>query len=407
MEGGRVRVCVNGDEPLKFECKVSFQNGAVVKRISHEEGTCPELTEGQREIKRMETIDQKEAEERTNREAFSIPQRVKIDLQRRFSPEPLKGRKSRERYHPYQQPSRVGSRDKMRDTASSSEWKKKETPRNKERYEDLPRKEFSRNRASPDSQRTVSENMRRPSYRGDYWSRKSRSPPQTRTEWRPVSNARDGRNRKSISHLQNHEERDLTGSRRSVEQVPRRGGDLEAVKNQKDIGANVERAITNKLSINGNASMEKNLKDNQKGHNSTSQNRERVSIEDETEDQTWDNPLDDLAEGEMDAAMLENDNLLDEDNELITEKTYETIEEEQTEALSQLLPDVLVEKQTRPKAPRPAKDVPEQRNATEAGKGNKAPRDSHGTPFPTNQGNKRGARSPDKKGLAASKKLAN
>ncbi|KAL0771292.1 hypothetical protein Bca101_036443 [Brassica carinata] len=287
----------------------------------------------------------------------------------------------------------------MRDTASSSEWKKKETPRNKERYEDLPRKEFSRNRASPDSQRTVSENMRRPSYRGDYWSRKSRSPPQTRTEWRPVSNARDGRNRKSISHLQNHEERDLTGSRRSVEQ--------EAVKNQKDIGANVERAITNKLSINGNASMEKNLKDNQKGHNSTSQNRERVSIEDETEDQTWDNPLDDLAEGEMDAAMLENDNLLDEDNELITEKTYETIEEEQTEALSQLLPDVLVEKQTRPKAPRPAKDVPEQRNATEAGKGNKAPRDSHGTPFPTNQGNKRGARSPDKKGLAASKKLAN
>lgn len=31
LEGGRVRVCVNGDEPLKFECKVSFQNGDVVK----------------------------------------------------------------------------------------------------------------------------------------------------------------------------------------------------------------------------------------------------------------------------------------------------------------------------------------------------------------------------------------
>ncbi|KAF3559953.1 hypothetical protein F2Q69_00012069 [Brassica cretica] len=183
------------------------------------------------------------------------------------------------------------------------------------------------------------------SYRGDYWSRKSRSPPQTRTEWIPVSNAKDGGKRKSISHLQNHEERDLTGSRRSVEQVPRRGGDIvkendpnvprrqseeqlgdqEAVKNQKDIGANVERAITNELSIN-----------------------------DEIEDQTWDNPLDDLAEGEMDAAMLENDNLLDEGNELITEKTYETIEEGQIEALSQLLPDVLVEKQTRPKAARPA-----------------------------------------------------
>ncbi|KAF3559952.1 hypothetical protein F2Q69_00012068 [Brassica cretica] len=37
-----------------------------------------------------------------------------------------------ERYHPYQQPSRVGSRDKMRDTTSSSEWRTKETPRNKE-----------------------------------------------------------------------------------------------------------------------------------------------------------------------------------------------------------------------------------------------------------------------------------
>ncbi|XP_013617434.1 PREDICTED: uncharacterized protein At4g02000-like [Brassica oleracea var. oleracea] len=61
MEGSRVGVFLNGDIPLKFECKVGFDNGDVAKvtiqyedlyrhcfsckRISHEEGTCPELNE--------------------------------------------------------------------------------------------------------------------------------------------------------------------------------------------------------------------------------------------------------------------------------------------------------------------------------------------------------------------------
>lgn len=31
VAGGRVRICVNGDEPLKFESKVGFANGDVVK----------------------------------------------------------------------------------------------------------------------------------------------------------------------------------------------------------------------------------------------------------------------------------------------------------------------------------------------------------------------------------------
>ena len=92
VEGSKVRVFVNGDRPLKFECKVGFDNGDVVKvsiqyedlyrhcfsckRISHEEGTCPELNDEQRERNRVERIAQHELEERATREVFSQPQRM-------------------------------------------------------------------------------------------------------------------------------------------------------------------------------------------------------------------------------------------------------------------------------------------------------------------------------------------
>ena len=91
VEGGRVRVSINGDLPLKFECKVGFDNGDVVKvtikyedlhrycftckRISHEEGTCPGLTEKQRDVNRLIRLEEKEREERATREVFSIPHR--------------------------------------------------------------------------------------------------------------------------------------------------------------------------------------------------------------------------------------------------------------------------------------------------------------------------------------------
>ena len=91
VEGSRVRVFVNGDLPLKFDCKIGFANGDVVKvtiqyedlyrhcfsckRLSHEEGTCPELNEDQRARNRLARIEQKEKEERATKEAFSIPQR--------------------------------------------------------------------------------------------------------------------------------------------------------------------------------------------------------------------------------------------------------------------------------------------------------------------------------------------
>lgn len=44
------------------------------KRISHEEGTCPSLTEEQREQKQLERLEQKKQEELAQREAFSAPQ---------------------------------------------------------------------------------------------------------------------------------------------------------------------------------------------------------------------------------------------------------------------------------------------------------------------------------------------
>ncbi|KAL0823488.1 hypothetical protein Bca101_047165 [Brassica carinata] len=95
VDGGRVRVWVNADVPLQFERRAGFANGDVIrvsliyeelhrhcftcKRISHEEGTCPELTEEQREKNRVARIEQKEIEEKATREAFSIPSRYGTD----------------------------------------------------------------------------------------------------------------------------------------------------------------------------------------------------------------------------------------------------------------------------------------------------------------------------------------
>lgn len=89
VQGNRLRVSINGDEPIHLERKISFENGDVVAvtlkyedlhrccytcmRISHEEGTCPELNEDQRKRNRIARLEVKEKEEITNREAFSIP----------------------------------------------------------------------------------------------------------------------------------------------------------------------------------------------------------------------------------------------------------------------------------------------------------------------------------------------
>ncbi|KAL0656066.1 hypothetical protein Bca4012_076650 [Brassica carinata] len=91
VAGGRVRVQINADEPLQFERRAGYANGDVIKvtlkyeelhrycytckRISHEEGTCPELTPEQRETNRLKRIAEKEQEEQAAKEAFSFPVR--------------------------------------------------------------------------------------------------------------------------------------------------------------------------------------------------------------------------------------------------------------------------------------------------------------------------------------------
>lgn len=85
----RVRVQIKVDEPLQFKRKAGYANGDVInvtlnyeeiyrycytcKRISHEDGTCPELSPEQREVNRIARLKQKEKEELAAREAFSAP----------------------------------------------------------------------------------------------------------------------------------------------------------------------------------------------------------------------------------------------------------------------------------------------------------------------------------------------
>lgn len=265
VEGGRVRVFVNGDLPLKFDCKIGFENRDVVKvtiqyedlyrhcfsckRISHEEGTWPELNENQRERNRLARIEQKDKEERATREAFSQPQRRspgayndRYDLENRGrekrpmypeSPGAHRGSqrederqhdlrkqlkekrevhsknvwnrlennnyselpRNRARYHPYQYSSGVLQRERTRDIGSSSEWRPKRIQGTQ--YENQSKKHWdqgytnSRSRMSIDSQRTISENPRRQDYMAPARRWKSQSPPSGTLEWRPLNRARE------------------------------------------------------------------------------------------------------------------------------------------------------------------------------------------------------------------------
>ncbi|KAH0900948.1 hypothetical protein HID58_040451 [Brassica napus] len=112
--------------------------------------------------------------------------------------------RSRERYHPYQRDSGVYIREKIRDTASSSEGRPKFVYENRNekqtvmRYERQTEKHWersrntsSRNRASPDSQRTVSDAPRRAGISAYYRGQNSRTPPPRGYEWRPVNRARE------------------------------------------------------------------------------------------------------------------------------------------------------------------------------------------------------------------------
>ncbi|KAH0897655.1 hypothetical protein HID58_047223 [Brassica napus] len=279
------------DEPLQFERRAGYANGDVIKvklqyeelhrhcytckRISHEEGTCPNLTPTQREENMINRLKHKEMEDLAAKEAFSYPTRgmeaparletygrnhqdsildrtprdmnVKRndrdraewsqrkddgDLRNKISNrrdtlaknvwnrldqryEEGNNPRDRERYHPYRQyprenlrENRGGSesfnnRGRHGDSVSSSSWRVKDTsdksrdqsrqvryqPRDtRERSKETRRNETSprSHRTSPDSKRTVSESFRHrrgevPARRQDYHGRHG-----TKLVWQPV-----------------------------------------------------------------------------------------------------------------------------------------------------------------------------------------------------------------------------
>lgn len=97
------------------------------------------------------------------------------------------------------------------------------------------------------------------------------------------------------------------------------------------------------------------------------------------------NPIDDLTEREMEEAMLENDDLLDEDFEMRTWEAEENFEEGQIEALSHLLPDKVGQKQPPAHAPRPTRTEEEQMKDKKVVKGSKDDKATRGALGYTNQ----------------------
>ncbi|KAF3587280.1 hypothetical protein F2Q69_00027839 [Brassica cretica] len=212
----RVRVQIKVDEPLQFKRKVGYANGDVInvtlnyeeihrychtcKRISHEDGTCPELSPKQREVNRIARLKQKEKEELAAREAFSAPtkDRKPVDSHLRRSEHTRtehkqnaeyydlclrisnkrdnlaknvwnrldhnsveKDPRDRERYHPYLKDLRADSRYIKRhtwiinkqgrygDSASSSTWRVKgSSPQSRNIDQDIP---IERRRPEPPS----------------------------------------------------------------------------------------------------------------------------------------------------------------------------------------------------------------------------------------------------------------
>ncbi|KAJ4875146.1 Uncharacterized protein Rs2_40164 [Raphanus sativus] len=222
-----LRVSINGDEPIHVERKIGFSNGDVVsvtlkyedlhrycftcKRISHEEGTCPELNDDQRERNRITRLEAKEKEEIANREAFSLPHLRKEG--RSLSPRHERSRPITQKESDLRYQTRMSRSDfskanqdlrhsisEKRDILSKNVWKRLDNgsngnyPRDRERYHpyqnrreypiyraerqnsplewrakspiDQSRRSetgnsYKRNGSPPDSQRTVSDTMGR------------------------------------------------------------------------------------------------------------------------------------------------------------------------------------------------------------------------------------------------------
>ncbi|KAG2323621.1 hypothetical protein Bca52824_016834 [Brassica carinata] len=477
VEGSRVRVFVNGDLPLKFECKAGFENGDVVrvtiqyedlyrhcftcKRISHEEGTCSELDEAQIEKNRLARIAHHEREERATKEAFSQPKTKKQGPSteipsyqsreresRRKEVSPLAPRsenrrddrssqdlrkklidklpRSRERYHPYPYNSRALSRDKMRDSTSSSEWRPKPGPGNQDerhraqrydrqtdRHWERSRHMSSRNRASPYSQRTVSDAPRRMGSTTYYRGRSSRSPTAKGLEWQPVDKEKEEMETRGLLKRRNETSRRISDiTEHGEEPVGKTIAGTQRLETETGIHLNLEArdeeqehiGETSLLRIETSTPHER--KDTGEEHEITSKTvikDQRPRKEDEL-DKTIEEyaKMADLA---MTKDMIDNDDLLDEDQDFEVYNTDEEMEDGRIEAISQLSP----KPPSKPKALEmknagaETRPVEKEDRTTEALKQQTVKKVSSQSLI---KGGNRGARSPDLKGAAASKKLA-
>lgn len=509
VEGGRVRVFINGDLPLKVECKVGFDNGDVVKvaikyedlhrycftckRISHEEGTCPELNEEQREHNRILRIEEKAKEEKATQEVFSQPQRRNAghsnatthrdgrgsESRRDFqSPSARYGERSservhsqdlrkklterrevqtknvwrrlenntqaelprdRERYHPYQRSSRGEYNGKVRDTASSSEWRRKDYRDYQERtherrghytsrYEDAKGKwgeragKYSPRRQSPsDSQRTISDNFHSKGPRPYNIQRRSGSPNSSKMEWRPVSSPKRTEENSEIQKQGNGEERQklpLEQSRERNSTASPAQKDDHHGNQEKGLGSNSgaekERNQTKEAMVTESSSkmqgdttgkeipMGKAGECHQTSLEIPQTRAELEALEKEREDAELDKIIEEYAEMAMQTEPLMDADMLEEDD-LLDELSDPDDKEGQIEAISQLSPV---------RATRPIGTEKTKQSQATLGKGTKMEpanmenNEKREIKNPIPMGRRRGARSPEIKGASASKKLA-
>ncbi|KAF3512693.1 hypothetical protein F2Q69_00009097 [Brassica cretica] len=406
VEGGRVRVSINGDLPLKFECKVGFDNGDVVKvtikyedlhrycftckRISHEEGTCPGLTEKQRDVNRLIRLEEKEREERATREVFSIPHRNNAGDHNMFLNRDYRGKdlrkegqtnnvswserrseqeyshdlrkklterrevytknvwnrldsnthselpRDRERYHPYHHSSRVESRGKYRDTAPSLEWRRKD-------HQDMSQ-DMSKNYTSR------SENLG-----GKHWERSEKYLPTRRSptdsqrtisDHFPMNRAREteeicdtqrpgkeaGRNSSPMEQSKTESSTALKAQRKAdvatKDQETRGQSEVEKEKEQATSQSKVPEIASHEL---------RNNSEKETMESSERRKKDKDREDKEKEDADIERSIDEYAEMAMNEEMIDADDLLDENfenDELLVEEGRE--EEEQIEAIAQL-----------------------------------------------------------------------
>ncbi|KAL0683384.1 hypothetical protein Bca4012_050232 [Brassica carinata] len=465
VEGSRVRVFVNGDPPLKFDCKIGFANGDVVKvtiqyedlyrhcysckRLSHEESTCPELNEDQRARNRLARIEQKEKEERATKEAFSIPQRqtsgAYIDSYRHES----RGGETRTTYQGFPKLRRESRREEendhdlrkqlkeRREVHSKNVWNMldsgqySELPRNRDKYihintaQELYQKrelEILLPRLSGDQKdhrgtNTIN-NLRGPGIKqiraigaGDppILREPSRIIPKDKA---PMLTLGDG------THLSENDDAEKTASRRSNTEVYDPVRDKQTNISLDDTGKERENEVDTNMSVDKEPPID--TRDNGLKHGLThgfdQETEKEKETEREKEDRELENEIDeyaklaDLADLDMTEDMVNQDDLLDEMGLLKEHTRDDEMEDGRIEAISQLSPERQCTKTQMAIGKKTANhevekgEIVEERETVEQVK--QDPKNKASAQQTSTLGKKRGARSPDLKGASDSRKLA-